>query len=430
MLKNKLASLASLFRPLLGVFVSLGAIKATQIVLPLLAIPWLARMLDLRTFGILMYFSILPSIVETVLNWGFNLGAVRDVAFFRSGKKKQAIILGAVISAKLILAIFCLLAALALLPVIPYADEYPGVYFLAILYGVARGFRPLWFYQGTGRNMRHMAIWEMCANLLILVLIILIIDKPDRWPFYFGLNFLCKGVAYFFLIWELAKTWPFRLDLKRAWHILAKTRTLFANSLTGMIQGHISKLILGFFLPPAEMGIYLAADKIVKAIADASEPVGQTIYPEVCALRHKNAQAASQMLFWSFVITVGIMLLATILLWLTDSWLVPLALGSKYAEAIPILDIMLAALPIGGINEVLGAQILVANGFERPFFLASVFVACASLFLAMLLPSLFGLKGAACLGLVLSLFSFAALLFCVKKCCPATLTFIRHGEQK
>ena len=418
----------SLFRPLLWVFFSLGAIKITQMVLPLLAIPWLARILDMRTFGILMYFSILPSIVETVLNWGFNLGAVREVAFARGGKKRQAAILGAVITAKLLLAGLCLLGALLLLPVIPYAREYPGVYMLAILYGLARGVRPLWFYQGIGQGMRHMALWDMLTNIAVLVLIVVIIDRPERWPWYFALNFGCKGLAYGCLIGELARSWPFRLNLKRAWRILRKTRTLFANSLTNMVHAQTSKLVLGYFLLPAEMGIYLAADKIIKAVADASEPVTQTIYPEVCALRHEDAKTAGQMLFWSFAVTVGLMLLAALALWVTAPWLIPLALGAKYAEAIPILNIMVAALPVTGMNTVLGPQILVANGHERPYFLASVFVAAASVPLAMLLPFLFGLKGAACLNIVLALLFFAALSFCIKKYCPGSVSLGRGDK--
>lgn len=411
-----------LFRPLLGIFVSLGAIKATQIVLPLLALPWLARILDLRTFGILMYFSILPSMVETVLNWGFNLGAVREVAFFRHGKNRQAAILGAVISAKLALAAFCLLGALALLPVIPHAREYPGVYLLAILCGLARGFRPLWFYQGIGRDMRRMALWDMLANLAVLGLIIVLIDRPERWPLYFALNFLCRALVYSFLLRGLAKTWPFRLSMKRARRILRKTRTLFANALTNMIHAQTSRLVLGFFLPAAGMGVYLAADKIIKAIADAGEPVTQTIFPEICALRHADAKTAGRMLFWSFAVTVGFMLLAAILLWVSAPWLIPLALSAKYAEAIPLLNIMLLALPIMGMNAVLGPQILVAAGRERAVFLSSVFVAVASLPLAVLLPSLFGLNGAACLNIVLSLLFFAAQTFFIKKYCSGVLS--------
>lgn len=418
MLPDSISDSLKLFKPLLGVFVSLGAIKLTQILLPLLAIPWLARILDMRTFGILMYFSILPSIIEVILNWGFNLGAVRDVAFARESKNKQAAIFAEVISAKLMLSVFCLLGAFALLLVIPYAREYPGVYFLAILYGIARGFRPLWFYQGIGKDMRYMAIWDMCANLAILGLIVLIVTSSQRWPFYFALNFFCKAFVYFFLTWKLSKTWPIRLHLKGAWRILRKTRTLFANSLTSMITTHTSKLILGFFLLPGDMGIYMAADKIIKAIADASEPVTQTIFPEICALRHNDAKCANQMLFWSFAITVGLMLSAAILLWITAPWLIPFALSVKYTEAIPILDIMLVALPLMGINSVVGPQILVAHGFERPYFLSSVFVAAASAPLAIFLPLLFGLDGAACLNITLTSLFLLAMLWCIKRYKP------------
>lgn len=416
------ASPLRLFQPLLGVFFSLSALKATQIVVPLLVIPWLARILDLRTFGILMYFSILPAIVETVLNWGFTLGAVRDVAFARDGKTRQAAILGAVVSAKLLLAAVCLLGALVLLPAIPYALEYPGAYLLAILCGLARGFRPLWFYQGTGRDMRHMALWDMLTNVTILALVIIIVDRPERWPWYFALNCICKALVYFLLMGELAKSWPFRLNMKRAWRILRKTRALFATALTNMIYGHTSKLILGFFLPPVEMGIYLAADKIIKAIADAGEPVSETLFPEICALRHAGVKTASQMLFWSFAVTTGLMLLAAILLWISAPWLIPLALGAKYAEAIPLLNIMLVTLPILGMNSVLGSQILVTNGHERALFLSSVVVAAASVPLAMLLPALFGLKGAACLNIVLSLLFFVEMAWCVRKYCPGSLS--------
>ena len=79
---------------------------------------------------------------------------------------------------------------------------------------------------------------------------------------------------------------------------------------------------------------------------------------------------------------------------------------------------MIAALPIMGMNDVLGEQVLVASGHERPYFWASVFVAAASVPLAMLLPTLFGLKGAASLNLALALLFFVALAISIRKYCP------------
>ncbi|MFG6376503.1 MAG: hypothetical protein K1W05_11420, partial [Desulfovibrio sp.] len=61
----------------LDVFFSFGAIQAAQILLPLLILPWLARILEPEAFGLLMYMCLIPPFVALVMDWGLMTGGAR-----------------------------------------------------------------------------------------------------------------------------------------------------------------------------------------------------------------------------------------------------------------------------------------------------------------------------------------------------------------
>lgn len=405
--------------PHLSTFFSFSAIQAAQLLLPLLALPWLARVLGPEAFGLLMYMSVISVVTGLVMDWGFTLGAVRAAAVCREKPAALAKILGDVLSAKILLAAACLGGSLVLLPFLPHAAAYPEAYALAVLGGLSRGINPTWFFQGVGNGMRRMAVWDTGSSAAVLLLTFACVRAPAQWPLYLLLSALCKGLAYALLTNGLLRGHYVSFSLRGGLQALSRTKTLFGGVLSSLLYNNGTQLLLGFFLPPAQMGMLMAADKIVRAVVSLSSPVTQTLFPEICALRGAERKRAAHLLRCSLLGTALVMLCAAAAIWCAAPLLISLALGRGYAEAVPILRIMAFLSPILACNFVLGTQTLVSFHQEKPLALTLAAVGLLSLPAAAVLGHFWGLTGAACLPLLVEGGIFLGLSWSVLHFCPA-----------
>ena len=411
--------LRSLFLPHLATFISFSAIQAAQLLLPLLALPWLARVLEPEAFGLLMYMSVISVIIGLIMDWGFALGAVRKAAASRGQERALADLLGQVLSAKILLMAGCLLGSLALLPLLPHASAHPGAYGIAVLAGLGRGVNPTWFFQGIGEGMRRMACWDVCSSALVLVLTFVCVHAAVDWPRYLMLTAFCKGLAYLWLTMGLTRRYRISLSLIEGWRALRRTKILFASVLSALIYNNGAQLVLGFFLSPAQMGMLVATDKIVRAVVSVSNPVTQTLFTEICALRGAQSGQAARMLRWSLAGTVLVMLCATALVWLFAPLLVRIALGPAYSGTVPVLRVMAFLVPILACNFVLGTQTLVSFGQEKALTITQAVAGALSLPAAAFLGHYWGLTGGACLPLLVEGGIFFGLAWSVLRLCPS-----------
>lgn len=416
-----MSNLPRLFRdlPHLSTFFSFSAIQAAQLLLPLLALPWLARVLGPGAFGLLMYMSVISVVVGLVMDWGFTLGAVRAAAVCREKPVALAKILGDVLSAKILLAAACLAGSLVLLPFLPHAAAHPGAYALAVLGGLSRGVNPTWFFQGMGNGMRRMAVWDIGSSAAVLLLTFVCVRAAAQWPLYLFLSALCKGLVYVLLTSGLLRRHHVSFSLRSGLQALSRTKTLFGGVLSSLLYNNGTQLILGFFLPPAQMGMLMAADKIVRAAVSLSNPVTQTLFPEICALRAGEQKRAAHLLRCSLLGTALVMLCAAAAIWYAAPLLISLALGSDYAAAVPILRIMAFLAPILACNFVLGTQTLVSFGQEKALTFTLAAAGALSLPAAAFLGHFWGLTGAACLPLLVEGGIFLGLSWSVLHFCPA-----------
>lgn len=376
-----------------------------QLGLPLLAYPWLGRKLGPEAFGLLMYMALIPSIINLVMDWGLPLAAARHAAEHKTYTHLKELI-GAVFTAKIFLVGASLLGGAICLPLVPHASQWPLAYFLAIGSGIARGLSPLWYYQGTGRQVKWLAIWDVGSTLLILVLMVLFIQHPDDWQIYLLLLALCKGITWLVLDWNLWRRYKAKFNFTAGIKVLKEANLLFLASIFNTAYGSGSQLILGYFLSAADMGVLVAINKMTRALATVAKPLSQTIFPQICSLGLKRKAMARKILLFSLAFTGGGMIIATIIVWWFAPFAIKIALGPNFENAVPILRIVIVAAPLMACNTALGEQFLVAWHWEkqRAYILGSC--ALTSIGLAVLLPKLFGITGGALLPVIVDALIF------------------------
>lgn len=402
-------------------FFSFGALQAVQLLIPLAALPWLGRKLGPEAFGLLMYMAILPPIVYLFMDWGMSVGAVRLCSRARGQPEELRILTGSVFSAKIILALTSVLLCAALFPFIPHAPQYPIAYWLAIAVGISRGINPLWYFQGLGAGITKFALWDIAASLAALCMVFIFIKSADDWQLYLLFLSVCKGSVYLvfnMLLWR-ASFPPMSIRLGVA--VLCTSSTLFTSSLCVILYNYGSQLVLGYFLPAAQMGLLVAINKMLRAIASAVLPFTQIILPEVCAIRENEPDNARRMLRLSAVCLPCLMSLLAAVVWMLAPRLLSLALGQQYANGAHVLRIMIIAAPFMAISQVLGTQILAAYNLEKAQVLVQGCVGAASLVAAPFLAMAFGLEGGAFLNVCVEAALAVGYLTAVIKLCPDTL---------
>lgn len=387
---------------------SFGAIHAASLLIPLFAFPLLGRVLGPDNFGLLMYMCLFPPLVALCVNWGFPLYAPRLVARNRQERDFLIRILGSVTSAKLMLGVGCLVCALFLLPFVPHVMDWPGAFVLAILSGITRGLSPLWFYQGTGQRLKELVVWEVGASVLALILVFAFIRASADWPRYFFISFMCRGGASLWLSFRLWLKYPFRLSLTLAWPALVQSHILFIGMFFSNAWHYIFQLVLGYLLTSGEIGMLVAISKMTRALISLANPVTEALFPEICILAQGSPAQAARILRVSLGCSLLLFSLAAGLGIILAPEIVGLALGAHYAAAIPILRIMLLAVPVAVCSQALANQVLVPFGKDA---LVTGLRATATLFciaLAILLAHWQGLMGAAFVPLVMECLLCAA----------------------
>src|SRR5690606_36934846 len=116
------------------------------LILPLLAIPFLARILRPEGWGVVVFAQAFAAVMFLIIDYGFYLSATREISRRRSEHQRVAQIVADVQSAKCILLIaVSVLSAVAYL-LVPLFRQHPAHLFWAWFLAVSQGFSGNWYF--------------------------------------------------------------------------------------------------------------------------------------------------------------------------------------------------------------------------------------------------------------------------------------------
>lgn len=406
---------------------SLGSIQAAQMLLPLLALPYLSRTLGKESFGIVMYLGVVTLVMTFVLDWGFLLGGVRCVARQRGRREALSGLWWHGLLAKALLLPPLIGGGVLFFFLFPHPSFSPLAMFWASLVGIARGFSPLWFFQGKDDDsLRRLAVYDLASTALLLLLMVVLIRGPEDASLYLALLALSKIGAYGLLCLRTCRAYCFRPTVSGALALLRETRVFFVGGIAGQTYSNWSQLGIGGILPAREMGLFLAADKISRAIVSMSNPLSQALFPEICAL-HGLDDAARRLRLQRMALLAALLASAggCALVELLAPAILQLALGQAPEDAVLILRLLALVIPLLSLNQILGPQLLVPKGKEHVVTLAQICAAVVSIPTALTLTFFFGLPGAAALPLLAEGCIFIILCMGIYRHCPEQIPFFQ-----
>lgn len=374
---------------------ALYLVQLASFVLPLLTVPYLARVLRPDGWGLVVFAQSFSIWLSLLLEYGFGLSATRMVARQPGNTDYLAMVVARVQGAKCLLVLAVAAVSVVVWWAVPTFRVRPWYLFWAVMGAIAQGFSVAWYYQGIER-MKGLAMVEVISRVAIVVGIFAFVRRPDQGWVVLMLQACSGALAVISTTWWIHRTLP-RLQptLHASWTMLVETAGLFLFRSASGVYTFANSFILGMFAEARVVAYYGGADKLVRAGISLLGPISQALYPRMSHLAVNDPSRARHLLRISLVLMgtigaaggIGIAALAPVL--------VRLLLGPGYESVIPVLRVLAMLLPIIAIGTVLGVQWALPMGLDRPFYRIVLIAGILNVAFAVVLVPQYGALGMA-----------------------------------
>jgi O-antigen/teichoic acid export membrane protein len=149
-------------------------------------------------------------------------------------------------------------------------------------------------------------------------------------------------------------------DVVTSSHLLRFGLRGYLASLSPVTTFRLDQALIGLFLAPKELGLYVAALSFTTLPDLISRGVGMIALPHVAGtdVGRRRAESRSFVLFSTVTTAVVVVVLEV-----SAGWLIPFFFGSEFEDAVPITRILLVGSFLWGIRRVLSDS---ASGAGRP----------------------------------------------------------------
>ncbi len=366
--------------------IALYGVQVGRKLIPLVTIPYLARVLGIAGWGQIVFVTAISEFLMIGIEFGFNLSATREIARNRNSPSACGEVMSGVLGAQALLALAGIVLALISARWIPLVRDNQPLLLGGLVYGVSQGFAPLWFFQGLER-MRLSSALEVSGKLAALCGMFVFVHSPaDGWK-WITLCAITPTISTVVALGLAYRTIPLR---RPTVHLVTKAFRMgwpmFVFRSAESLYGVGNALLLGLFAGPEIVGYFVAAEKISKAAYGLLTPIRDALFPRLSHLAVTGGVTAASLARRGAGVMIGGGVLLAGGVFGTAPLLIRILLGAEYGQAIAALRI-LSCLPILlSITSSAGIQWLLPWGKEavinRIIIMAGLLNLCLSLVLA------------------------------------------------
>ena len=377
---------------------SLFSVQIANFLLPLLTVPYVVRIIGPERLGLLNFSLAYVTYFSLLINYGFDLAAVRAVAANRYDKEAVSRVYSEVMAGKVLLWCLSTLIFAGLTAGVPTFRAHWLLHVCTFVTCISTVLSPFWVYQAM-EDLGRVAVFNLLVKLLFTGAVFLVIRQPDDYVWQnlvlsvsqVLINAVALGVA--------AKRFGIRFYWPPVGHLLARFKadaTLFFSNVMITIYASSTVFFLGMLGTAYAVGLYSAGTRLEGvALAFVTMALNQALFPVIANAFGQSRAAGLQMVrtvFWPLLIGLS---LVSAGLWLIAPWFIPFFFGVKFTEAVDVLRVV-ALLPLViGMSNLLGIHTMLNLRMDRPFFVITALGSVLGLGLNLFLIRHYGHLGAA-----------------------------------
>jgi len=264
-------------------FVILSCSQGINLLFPLLITPYLIQIVGFEKLGLLSILQTISTYFFILIDYGFNINAVRSISKNKDNKSIVSKIVFDTILTKFILTVI----AFPFFYIVSFfflnTDKSFSLILSSYTIVIAQGFLPIWFFQGLNKTY-YLFVLNLISRLVIMVLVFTFIKKSDD---YIWINLILGSIPIFFntvlLIYGINNYCSF-INLTFSFHnfvnILKEGWYTFKSNISINLYTNSGVLILATIgVSKIEIGYFSAIEKVIQILRI---PIGmylQSTYP-------------------------------------------------------------------------------------------------------------------------------------------------------
>jgi PST family polysaccharide transporter len=341
-------------------------LQGSNFLLGFIAAPYLSRALGVEGYGAYAYCVSANTFVWILIDWGYGVGAVREIAITRNDPAELRRSFWRAVSGRMVMALPAL-GLLVALAVLNRANP-PWVVLVSGLLNMAGAVIACdWFVMGVER-MGVYLVTSVGARAATLALILVFVHQPGdagAAGIISGLGGAFAGAAGWIAVTRLYPMGRPSLDWRRGLEQVWDFRHYFISRSNALLYASAAPVLLGLAASPAALGVYAGADRIVRVCIMVVTPLSIALAARVNAAMAASRRAAGAISGRVVLVYLALTIPMSVLLLLFAEHIAVLVLGEHFRSAGGIIR-LLAPLPVlMALSSSLASQFLVPLGRAR-----------------------------------------------------------------
>jgi len=377
---------------------SLFSVQIANFLLPLLTVPYVVRIIGPANLGLLNFSQAYVTYFSLLINYGFDMAAVRSIAANRDDVEATNKIFSQVMAGKALLWVLSTI----IFTVVSFSNQEFRQHWLlhVCTYSVCIGtvLSPFWIYQAM-EDLGRVAIFNLAVKLIFSLSVLLLIRHAADY-FYQNLAISVSQIAVNVTALYVAMrrfkinfTWPTQPELLNRFK---EDRTLFFSSVMITIYASSNVFFLGLLAPSYNVGIYSAGTRL-EGMAETfvGLALNQAFFPIVANAFGQGREQGLRMVRNTFFPLFILMALVSIGLWIVAPLFIELLYGAKFLPSISVLRVVCVLPLIIGMSNLLGMHTMLNLRMDKAFFMVTSIGSVIGVALNILLINKFAHLGAA-----------------------------------
>ena len=398
--------------------ISLILVQLVNLGLPLLALPYLARVLGADNLGHIVFAMAISQIFLILSDYGFNLSAAKDVAIHRDDLDKIYQIWSGVTLIRTTFAILGVFILIACTYIFERLHQNIWLYLLAYISVIGNVIYPQWLFQGLEQLKFVSFIQIITRTILFALLLIFVKNETDiYWAIFLqSAGGLVAGLIVLPKLYNIfrgcQKSIPnllqVKLQLKTGWII-------FIPNIFGNLYLSCNAFFLGLIVTPSQVANYHVAEKLIRAAVSLCSPISNAIFPKMVRLFQESTQEAL-MINMKIIYILGIIFFAgSVFTYFTSEYFVSLIFGNEFIEAGLLLKIF-SVLPVMVVLAVIfGNLVMIPAGMEKYFSKIIMLASFFNIFIFVLFTHFFQSIGAVIANILVEMVVASSMLYILIK---------------
>lgn len=362
---NGTESLSGERRGLASNFMALSLVKVTDYLIPLITLPYLARVLGVDKFGVVYFSQAFIQYFVSLVEYGFNFSGTRAVTQNRNDRAELERILARVLFSKLLLTFVSLVIMLALVTLVPPLRKYAILHLCTFGLVFGEVLLPLWFFQGL-EQMKYVTIFNCLGKMLFAGALFLLVNTPDDFVLvnlFYAVGAILSGVA---AIAFIRYRFGLRLRIPAPGEVANELRAgfnLFVGTFVPTLYNNTSTFILGLVAPETFVGYYAAAIKVINIVNQFVWVMGRVFFPFL------NRRFSAFRVAGRIMLAGGLAL--SLFVFLSADLLVAVLFTARYEATADLLRILSASSFLLAVMGTYGTNFLVVLKKDRLYMTAT-----------------------------------------------------------